>query len=84
VLPTMTTFIETYLYDADTRPPAPAEAVGEGALFAVAPGSVRSSERGFSTLLAVCERGVSAAVEFVLPERTSRSEFVPVQKRCNI
>lgn len=32
------TFIETYLYDADTRHPAAAEAVGSGALFAVAPG----------------------------------------------
>ena len=33
-----TTFIETYLYDADERHPAAAEAVGGGALFAVAPG----------------------------------------------
>lgn len=31
-------FIETYLRDADTRHRASAEAVGEGALFAVAPG----------------------------------------------
>ncbi len=33
-----TSFIETYLYDADTRHPAAAEAVGGGALFALAPG----------------------------------------------
>jgi 2-polyprenyl-6-methoxyphenol hydroxylase-like FAD-dependent oxidoreductase len=33
-----TTFIETYLYDADERHPGAARAVGDGALFAVAPG----------------------------------------------
>ena len=33
-----TTFIETYLYNADERHPAAAAAVGGGALFAVAPG----------------------------------------------
>jgi len=33
-----TTFIETYLHDADARRPAAAEAVGGGALFALAPG----------------------------------------------
>ena len=33
-----TTFIETYLHDADARRPASAEAVGGGALFALAPG----------------------------------------------
>jgi 2-polyprenyl-6-methoxyphenol hydroxylase-like FAD-dependent oxidoreductase len=33
-----TTFIETYLYDADERHTAAAEAVGGGALFALAPG----------------------------------------------
>ncbi|HEV7285835.1 MAG TPA: NAD(P)/FAD-dependent oxidoreductase [Kaistia sp.] len=33
-----TTFIETYLYDADERHAATAEAVGHGALFALAPG----------------------------------------------
>jgi 2-polyprenyl-6-methoxyphenol hydroxylase-like FAD-dependent oxidoreductase len=33
-----TSFIETHLYDADERHPAAAEAVGDGALFAVAPG----------------------------------------------
>jgi 2-polyprenyl-6-methoxyphenol hydroxylase-like FAD-dependent oxidoreductase len=32
-----TSFIETYLYDADERHPASAKAVGGGALFAVAP-----------------------------------------------
>src|ERR1700691_520081 len=31
-------FIETYLYDADARHPAVAEAVGSGSLFALAPG----------------------------------------------
>ena len=33
-----TSFIETYLYDADARHPAVATAVGDGALFALAPG----------------------------------------------
>ncbi|WP_044562856.1 NAD(P)/FAD-dependent oxidoreductase [Azospirillum sp. B4] len=33
-----TTFVETYLHDADTRHPATAEAVGGGALFALTPG----------------------------------------------
>jgi 2-polyprenyl-6-methoxyphenol hydroxylase-like FAD-dependent oxidoreductase len=33
-----TSFIETYLFDADERHPASASAVGGGALFAVAPG----------------------------------------------
>jgi 2-polyprenyl-6-methoxyphenol hydroxylase-like FAD-dependent oxidoreductase len=33
-----TTFMETYLHDADARRPATAEAVGDGALFALAPG----------------------------------------------
>jgi 2-polyprenyl-6-methoxyphenol hydroxylase-like FAD-dependent oxidoreductase len=33
-----TALIETYLYDADERHPAAAKAVGDGALFAVAPG----------------------------------------------
>jgi 2-polyprenyl-6-methoxyphenol hydroxylase-like FAD-dependent oxidoreductase len=33
-----TTFIETYLYEADERHSAAARAVGDGALFAVAPG----------------------------------------------
>jgi 2-polyprenyl-6-methoxyphenol hydroxylase-like FAD-dependent oxidoreductase len=33
-----TSFVETYLYDADARHAAAAEAVGSGALFALAPG----------------------------------------------
>jgi 2-polyprenyl-6-methoxyphenol hydroxylase-like FAD-dependent oxidoreductase len=33
-----TSFIETYLFDGDTRHKASAEAVGDGALFALAPG----------------------------------------------
>jgi 2-polyprenyl-6-methoxyphenol hydroxylase-like FAD-dependent oxidoreductase len=32
------TFIETYLYDADQRHPATAEAVGDGAMYALTPG----------------------------------------------
>ena len=35
---TGTSFVETYLFDADTRHPASAKAVGGGALFALAPG----------------------------------------------
>lgn len=35
---TGTTFVETYLYDADLRHPATAEAVGEGAMYALTPG----------------------------------------------
>ncbi|MHA6765218.1 FAD-dependent oxidoreductase [Streptacidiphilus sp. PAMC 29251] len=35
---TGTSFVETYLYDSDTRHPATAKAVGGGALFALAPG----------------------------------------------
>ncbi|MER6383652.1 NAD(P)/FAD-dependent oxidoreductase [Streptomyces sp. NPDC001250] len=33
-----TTFIETYLYDADERHPATAKAVGDGAMYALTPG----------------------------------------------
>jgi 2-polyprenyl-6-methoxyphenol hydroxylase-like FAD-dependent oxidoreductase len=33
-----TTFVETYLHDADERHPAAAEAVGTGAMYALAPG----------------------------------------------
>ncbi|MEV5952987.1 NAD(P)/FAD-dependent oxidoreductase [Streptomyces sp. NPDC051987] len=33
-----TSFVETYLFDADTRHPAAAKAVGGGAMFALAPG----------------------------------------------
>ncbi|MFI6624595.1 FAD-dependent oxidoreductase [Streptomyces sp. NPDC050528] len=35
---TGTSYVETYLYDADTRHPATAKAVGGGSLFALAPG----------------------------------------------
>ncbi|UDL89219.1 FAD-dependent monooxygenase [Mesorhizobium sp. PAMC28654] len=38
-------FIETYLYDADVRHPAAAEAAGSGALFALAPGKGISAHR---------------------------------------
>ena len=42
-----TTFIETYLYDADERHPATAEAVGGGAMYALTPGkgSSRTARR---------------------------------------
>ncbi|MGJ6965848.1 FAD-dependent oxidoreductase [Streptosporangium sp. G11] len=33
-----TTFVETYLYDADKRHPATAKAVGDGAMYALTPG----------------------------------------------
>ncbi len=43
-----TSFIETYLYDADERHPAAAEAVGDGAMFALTPaqGIVAHREAG--------------------------------------
>ncbi|MGA4844971.1 FAD-dependent oxidoreductase [Streptomyces sp. G5(2025)] len=40
-----TTLIETYLFDADTRHPASARAVGAGSLFALAPGQGISAHR---------------------------------------
>jgi len=40
-----TSFIETYLFDSDTRHKASAEAVGGGALFAVAPGKGIAAHR---------------------------------------
>lgn len=48
-----TSFIETYLYDADTRHKASAEAVGSGALFAVAP---RKASSRTVSLMACCTR----------------------------
>ncbi|WP_425839485.1 FAD-dependent oxidoreductase [Streptomyces fractus] len=42
---TGTTFVETYLYDADARHPAAAEAVGAGALLAPSPGKGISAHR---------------------------------------
>ncbi|WP_399881654.1 FAD-dependent oxidoreductase [Streptomyces sp. BBFR51] len=38
-------FVETYLYDADTRHPATAKAVGAGAMFALAPGKAIQAHR---------------------------------------
>ncbi|MCW3059157.1 MAG: Monooxygenase [Capsulimonas sp.] len=38
-------FIETYLYDADERHPASAEAVGDGAMFALVPGKGIAAHR---------------------------------------
>lgn len=40
-----TSFIETYLFDSDARHPASAEAVGSGALFALAPGKGIAAHR---------------------------------------
>lgn len=40
-----TTFVETYLYDADVRHPAAAEAVGAGAMYALAPGQGITAHR---------------------------------------
>ncbi len=41
-----TTYIETYLFDADARHPSSAQAVGSGALFAMAPGKGIAAHRG--------------------------------------
>ncbi|MGJ4918638.1 NAD(P)/FAD-dependent oxidoreductase [Bradyrhizobium sp. HKCCYLRH2060] len=46
-----TIFIETYLYDADTRHAAAAEAVGGGALFALAPGKGICAHREAGSVL---------------------------------
>jgi 2-polyprenyl-6-methoxyphenol hydroxylase-like FAD-dependent oxidoreductase len=46
-----TTFIETYLRDADERHPATAEAVGGGALFASAPGQGIAAHREAGNVL---------------------------------
>nr|WP_042196132.1 NAD(P)/FAD-dependent oxidoreductase [Kibdelosporangium sp. MJ126-NF4]CEL22425.1 FIG01136066: hypothetical protein [Kibdelosporangium sp. MJ126-NF4]CTQ89280.1 FIG01136066: hypothetical protein [Kibdelosporangium sp. MJ126-NF4] len=44
-------FIETYLFDADTRHPATAKAVGGGSLFAVEPGKgIQAHREGGATL----------------------------------
>jgi 2-polyprenyl-6-methoxyphenol hydroxylase-like FAD-dependent oxidoreductase len=40
-----TTFVETYLYEADARHPAAAEAVGAGSMFALAPGQAILAHR---------------------------------------
>ncbi|GAA3749895.1 NAD(P)/FAD-dependent oxidoreductase [Streptomyces tremellae] len=42
---TGTTYVETYLHDADTRHPASAKAVGGGSMFALAPGKGISAHR---------------------------------------
>ncbi|RFC69864.1 NAD(P)/FAD-dependent oxidoreductase [Streptomyces sp. AcE210] len=46
-----TTFIETYLYEADERHSAAAEAVGDGAMFALAPGKGISAHREAGNIL---------------------------------
>ena len=46
-----TTFIETYLYDADERHAAAAEAVGGGAMFALAPGKSIFAHREAGSVL---------------------------------
>ena len=45
-----TTFIETYLFDADTRHKAAADAVGDGMLMAIAPGKGILAHREVDTL----------------------------------
>ncbi|MFK0114855.1 FAD-dependent oxidoreductase [Streptomyces sp. NPDC090994] len=42
---TGTSFVETYLYDADTRHPAAAKAVGGGSMYALAPGKGITAHR---------------------------------------
>ncbi|MFF1685123.1 MULTISPECIES: FAD-dependent oxidoreductase [unclassified Streptomyces] len=46
-----TVFIETYLYDADERHPASAEAVGAGAMLALAPGKGITAHREAGNIL---------------------------------
>jgi 2-polyprenyl-6-methoxyphenol hydroxylase-like FAD-dependent oxidoreductase len=46
-----TTFIETYLYEADERHSAAAEAVGDGGMFALAPGKGISAHREAGNIL---------------------------------
>ncbi|MFF1399791.1 FAD-dependent oxidoreductase [Streptomyces sp. NPDC058287] len=46
-----TTFIETYLHDADERHSAAAEAVGDGAMFAFAPGKGIAAHRKAGNIL---------------------------------
>jgi 2-polyprenyl-6-methoxyphenol hydroxylase-like FAD-dependent oxidoreductase len=46
-----TTFIETYLYDADERYPAAAEAVGAGSMVALAPGKGIAAHREAGNIL---------------------------------
>ncbi len=45
------TFIETYLYDADERHPAAAAAVGDGALYALTPGTGITAHREAGDIL---------------------------------
>jgi 2-polyprenyl-6-methoxyphenol hydroxylase-like FAD-dependent oxidoreductase len=46
-----TTFIETYLYDADERHPATAKAVGPGAMYALTPGQGITAHREAGDIL---------------------------------
>ncbi|GAA3713064.1 FAD-dependent oxidoreductase [Gordonia hankookensis] len=46
-----TTFIETYLYDADERHAATADAVGEGAMYALTPGTGITAHREVGSVL---------------------------------
>ncbi len=48
---TGTTFVETYLYDADERHPATAGAVGGGAMFALTPGQGIAAHREAGSVL---------------------------------
>ncbi|QMU70118.1 NAD(P)/FAD-dependent oxidoreductase [Streptacidiphilus sp. P02-A3a] len=65
-------FVETYLFDADTRHPATAKAVGAGALFALAPGKGIQAHREnggtLHTYVALTEpQDWFAAVDFTDP-----------------
>ncbi|HWO68745.1 MAG TPA: NAD(P)/FAD-dependent oxidoreductase [Umezawaea sp.] len=66
-------FVETYLFDGDTRHPAAAKAVGGGSLFALAPGkgiqAHRESGDTLHTYVALTEsRDWFAAVDFTDPD----------------
>lgn len=67
-----TSFVETYLFDADTRHPAAAKAVGGGSLMAPAPGKgvMAHREKGgtLHTYVALCEpRDWFDAIDFTDP-----------------
>ncbi|MDO0928905.1 FAD-dependent monooxygenase [Streptomyces sp. TG1A-8] len=65
-----TSFVETYLFDGDTRHPASAKAAGGGSLFALAPGkgiqAHRESDGTLHTYVALSEpRDWFAVVDFI-------------------
>ncbi|WP_225731507.1 MULTISPECIES: NAD(P)/FAD-dependent oxidoreductase [unclassified Nocardia] len=70
-------FVETYLFDADTRHPAAAKAVGGGALIAPAPGkgiqAHRESGETLHTYVALSKpRSWFAAIDFTDPAAVAR------------